>query len=996
MADLDSYLAYKRETKYLVFWLLHTSNSIITTKAPREPNLEPNTTGQVTVATLVPLAELISRYTKSTPTIVLRVFRTVISARKATCVHYARLAAQNPDDLSLARGNASHRHFNDALEAAYIALGGEDQLTAALSEEHSDYDVEELERMVFSNSFSALSVEGSDEDSGAEPVSVTNIAPIRKQQRKPGKGRRGRRGSRIKGGRHDPSQRKALEGISVDGFGIISDDDSHISIEYVMAVSCLAEEWCHLRSWLNMVWFRAAHGKLNNAVAGVITKVAFSIQKQTELAIFVDFQGRDSYKSVLEALNSGRNSLSLDKSHFLNTSDRQDLKEQCLAHTYRYLIDFIADYQKTRTGKPTKPMLREIGSWSPNACLSDFTRPQRLKWRRAYTINWLYDLVNTYAYPAIKTQGSAADCKLEDIDWSANGPWNPTTSNQRRLYGLNEFAAAVTTLAMQKEGKDVSTRIPSSLVFQLQIIVDSFTVSYGWMNLDLKDAQAQYSLQPPRTGMSNIFNFIFGEARPPGCGCGNKSVSGTQDGAHDLHNIVAQEYPSRFAQTKAAKLLYRTIVDMDNFLGKFWPEDNQNATMAGIHASRFSNVVEPGLCALWEYSPALCGTGLAEAIDYLHNASILMLNKAIEVVCLMHIYNKVRQTGHLAQPIDIFEILQVTFPGVYRDVGGVPPTKGPFGASMWQQMVQTEKRGCKRPQPFLPNTFDVDKVLVPQPGGYFDNSTLLYALRSVEWDPCRVADHDLALYSSLRRYRRVDRWSRTKAAENLGEKESRAARERVAAVTEEEIRAISSLKSTFAARSWLDLPPYKTGPEDNENRDEQDSLMRSFEQGCLAHKWRPELDNSKAPGRDRRTRHETMLARIECDIYNEICGGAPILGLNLPRITVVLMKLFGTIEDALSAARNKTWAAARLKYVSSDCDVCGKKQRMALAKCILNATDDEECLKIVAKVFERPELEDLADASFWNFDLDMTEFYGMHLCGCMRKSFLSGFVYFAP
>ncbi|KAH8837073.1 hypothetical protein MCOR07_004533 [Pyricularia oryzae] len=955
MADLDSYLAYKRETKYLVFWLLHTSNSIITAKAPREPNLEPNTTGQVTVATLVSLANLISRYTKETPVIVLRVFRTVISARKATCVQYERLAAQNPDDLSLARGNASHRHFNEALEAAYIALGGGDRLLATASEEYTDYDVQELERMVFSNSFSALSVEGSDEDSAAESlVTANNIIPIRRQQRKPGKGRRARRGGRTKSGRHDVSQRKALEGISVDGFGIISEDDSHISIEYIMAVSCLAEEWCHLRSWLNMVWFRASHGTLNNAVAGAITKVAFSIQKQTELAIFVDFHGRDSYKSVLEALNRGRHGLSLTKGHFLNTSDRQDLKEQCLAHTCKYLIDFIADYQKTRTGKPTKPMLREIGSWSPDACLSDFTRPQRLKWRRAYTINWLYDLVNTYAYPAMKAQRSATDTRLEDIDWSANGPWNPTTSNQRRLYGLNEFAAAVTGLAMRREGTDVSSRIPSSLVFQLQIIVDSFTVSYGWMNLDLKDTQAQYSLHPPRT-----------------------------------------EHPSRFSQTKPLKVLYQTTVDMNNFLGKFWPNDNHDATMAGIHSSRFSNVVEKGLCALWEYSPALCGTGLAEALDYSHNASLLMLNKAIEVVCLMHIYNKVRRTGHLTRPIDVFEVLQVTFPGVYRDVGGAPPTKGPFGASMWQQMLQTEKRGCKRAQPYPSNTFDVDKILVTQPDGYFDNSTLLYALRSVEWDPCRVADHDLPLYSSLRRYRRVDRWSRTKAAENLGEKESLAARERVAAVTEEEIHAISSLKSTFGARSWLDLPPYKTGPADTKNRDEQDNLTRSFEQGCLAHKWKPELDNSKAPGRDRRTRHETMLARIECDIYNEICGGAPILGLNLPRITVALMKLFGTMDDALSVATNKTWAAARMKHVSSDCDVCLEKQRLALAKYILDATDDDECLKIVAKVFERPELEDLADAGFWNFDLDMTKFYGMHLCGCMRKSSLYGFVYFA-
>jgi hypothetical protein len=34
----------------------------------------------------------------------------------------------------------------------------------------------------------------------------------------------------------------------------------------------------------------------------------------------------------------------------------------------------------------------------------------------------------------------------DDVNWSPNGPWH----HHRRLYGLNEFAGDITTLAMQK------------------------------------------------------------------------------------------------------------------------------------------------------------------------------------------------------------------------------------------------------------------------------------------------------------------------------------------------------------------------------------------------------------------------------------------------------------------------------------------------------------------------------------------------------------------
>lgn len=69
------------------------------------------------------------------------------------------------------------------------------------------------------------------------------------------------------------------------------------------------------------------------------------------------------------------------------------------------------------------------------------------------------------------------------VDWSIHGHWNVHV----RLFGLNELAGFVTSLAMQPAGTDVRHRILPNHVLQLQCIVDSLTVSRGWSMSVLKD-----------------------------------------------------------------------------------------------------------------------------------------------------------------------------------------------------------------------------------------------------------------------------------------------------------------------------------------------------------------------------------------------------------------------------------------------------------------------------------------------------------------------------
>lgn len=155
-----------------------------------------------------------------------------------------------------------------------------------------------------------------------------------------------------------------------------------------------------------------------------------------------------------------------------------DVREQFLIYAFEDLRDFVTDFQKTHSGKPTKRMLAEIANWDPNFNLRNASEKERIKWRRSYTINWLYDLVNVFS--AIVVQRNTMKGENHDlsrVDWSVQGPWNV----HRRLFGLNEFAGTVTSLAMQKPGTDISKKILPHHVFQLQCIVDSMTASHGWL-----------------------------------------------------------------------------------------------------------------------------------------------------------------------------------------------------------------------------------------------------------------------------------------------------------------------------------------------------------------------------------------------------------------------------------------------------------------------------------------------------------------------------------
>lgn len=486
------YVSYKRDTRLLLRWIIKTSNDIIKTlkDSRRSVALEINVTGQVTVSDLVPMSALIAKHRPSIPPKTYHLFQSVIKLRSISYSQYQQLAAASSSE-ELERKNSTHKFFIDTLTSAFEVLGGEKWLSEEREKRaNKDGEVQsDTNTFAFTNKFSVLDLESDPESGDALDTDgdgfTTQSTPSQKKQKsaKGGKGRKGRKVKRY----HRSSQPggRGLDDIALESYRIIEDDDM---AEYAMAALALTRDMIQLRLSLQDTWRKVAYKNLNSAVAATVSNIAVAMIKQSEATIFIDFPGYESYEMIKQIIT--QSDVEKEKSGFQYaipttgvsgsskaTETLLDIKELFLIHTYHDLVDFITDYQKTRSGKPTKRMLAQIDNWDPNLDLQKATKEERIKWRRSYTINWLYDLVNITACVAIHDKNTKnEEYVFEQMDWSDQGP----LKSYRRMFGLNNFAAKVTTLAMQKLGTDFRHKISPHLVFHLQCIMDAWTVSRGW------------------------------------------------------------------------------------------------------------------------------------------------------------------------------------------------------------------------------------------------------------------------------------------------------------------------------------------------------------------------------------------------------------------------------------------------------------------------------------------------------------------------------------
>jgi hypothetical protein len=118
--------------------MIDTSNSIIKSSSSKPilessssaPTLNPtpasvNMTGEIPVSAFVPLSNLIAKHINPIPSIIYRLFQSVIDARTATHALFQQIVATKPDP-EVEKSNASHRRFIDALTEAFKTLGGKE------------------------------------------------------------------------------------------------------------------------------------------------------------------------------------------------------------------------------------------------------------------------------------------------------------------------------------------------------------------------------------------------------------------------------------------------------------------------------------------------------------------------------------------------------------------------------------------------------------------------------------------------------------------------------------------------------------------------------------------------------------------------------------------------------------------------------------------------------------------------------------------------------
>ncbi|GAB1741341.1 hypothetical protein NU219Hw_g6578t1 [Hortaea werneckii] len=410
------YLTYKKDTSRLLYWVINTSNGIIEAGKCTEDD-EPrqvNATGRSTVAEILAMARLIAKHLNPIPSAIFKLFKAVIKARSITASAFERIASEKPDP-EIERANATHKHFIDALTEAFIALGGKSvDSDEAVSVEAED-EVKDEDVMSLQNQFSALSlgmVEDDDDDDDDEDSSHAHIAPAKQQSRprkkKPTKGKKGKRGKKPKPkSTSGPAAAPPLSDLPIESYRIIEDQDGLVS-DYLMAVYAVVQEWMELRSYTQDLWHEVAYEGLNGAVAASLTNTAVAMVKQTCIAVFAEFPGHESYETIMQTITRGdieraQQQFSLDLYRMMDSGRPEkvrhtylDAEESFWVHTYNDLLAFIADFQKNR-GTPTKAMQAQLNQWDLTLDLQRATNDERIQWRRLYTINWLYDLVNVFS-----------------------------------------------------------------------------------------------------------------------------------------------------------------------------------------------------------------------------------------------------------------------------------------------------------------------------------------------------------------------------------------------------------------------------------------------------------------------------------------------------------------------------------------------------------------------------------------------------------------------
>ncbi|KAI7101615.1 hypothetical protein KC340_g14431 [Hortaea werneckii] len=870
------------------------------------------------------MARLIARHLDPIPSAIFKLFKAVIKARSITASAFERIVSEKPDP-EIERANATHKHFIDALTQAFHALGGRswDSGRALFPESEDEVEDEDEDVATLQNQFSSLSLGKAEEgdvdgDDGYEDDDAlhAHIPPAKQQSRprkkKCAKGKKGKRSQKPTAkATSGPAAAPPLSDLPIESYRIIEDQDGLVS-DYLMAVYAVVQEWMELRSYTQDLWHKVAYEGLNSAVAATLTNNAVAMVKQTCIAVFAEFPGHESYETITQTITRGdieraQQQFSLDLYRMMDSGRPEkvrhtylDAKESFWVHTYNDLLAFIADFQKNR-GKPTKAMQAQLNQWDPNRDLQRATNDERIQWRRLYTINWLYDLVNVFSSSGVQRNTMKGERHvLENVDWSPSGPWN----HHRRLFGLNEFAGDITSFAMQKPIADIKGKIFPHHA-------------------------------PPRHFFPRRDVDFFLDREAKRFGPDNNQGPGVLQSIEILEEMLEKDATEQRGSSKhvLARTLFGEIkFDFVNWLG----ESKYMYGLNTIAPSRFSKYNANGL---WEYSPLLCGAGLVEGIILIQRLSMLMWDEMPEPTLLLHMQNMLVKKGLLDREIGLYDSLEQLLPGTFFQ-DKVPNES--FLETLNQRVSQGQGQSAflhrRRRAEAQKESSDVHRLLDLNFNRFFTVKSELMKHFDAGWVPHRIPDREVKI-PSLLYAARLEQTERivdpATGDEKLKDTElvqrSRAEGHpekfllRMSSVSldasepaREEIEAInmsSSLKDDIPAPGPPPPDPYAL--QDKTRR-------RSNPQGSV------------------------LLEHLRADIFSDVCGQHPLSALNLIWITVHMLVLFSTIEDKFRTAQDPLWKDIYERRSTLPRDQ--KRVRLVVAAM---ASEEPRALKTLTDAFEK-------------------------------------------
>ncbi|TKX26247.1 hypothetical protein C1H76_1600 [Elsinoe australis] len=944
MSTSNAYLDYKRDTQQLVRWLVMQSNAIIQASPTGTAIMAINTTGQLRISDFVPVSKLISQNTAIVPPNVYQLFRGVIRARVA---HHNMFSGMTAQDAAAKTSNDSHAHFINVLQEAFECLGGTDWLAKSAQRRarpqprSHTYHHRQLANMTVNNVFSTLDlVEGQERSSDKVYVherrdSVATESSTSKPARK---SKKGKLVNTNKSGPSKPLADEQPPGIPLDSYRIL-DDSGESSSDYGMAVFSLFTEWAMLRTSIHRNWLGVANSGINAACAAATSNLVIAMMTRIESAIGIDFPGQDCFEKVLNAhmLMQTKKLETQGMSYnmpgmFPGSTDwdgpdfvRMHLEEASSLHAYRDLVEFIRDYQQNQNGKPTKRLTTELNTWEVDGILPIYSNDWCINWRRLYTINWLYDLVNNFV----------AD------------PGLVTSASDRTLYavpGVDAFARDITTFVLQKPGIG-SPKILPRHVFQLQLIVDSFMVSRGWTFHHRLDCS--YGCQWPLPSSSprrdlDLFLYSNGNGDKEkflNSGLTEKERVGILAALDQLEftlNLRTKAYGATTGQDYLRQVAKSLREDFANRLGRSVFVRGTNTRFT----SRFSKTNSNGL---WDYSPYLCGNGLLEGLEISSRLGLQLLNAFPEPLMLIHLHNKLvqeRRCDWIVRPM--FKVLTQIFPSSFWSEDAEPTAN--FEHALLVQMRNnsvsyTNNPGQRFPEPHE----DVRSKLSSQSNRVFAAKSLLTSYHEAEWSSDRIPDASIHPQTWLGRLRAY---------------EAESSHSDAADVEDNVIEA--DLGNRFIREFGTAVGQFRGSPEHvlaqmegNKHRDDLPFHMQySFD-------YEPEDPTRLTAKKHCSVDNYLFLAALSWDLHGDICGDViPYSGINYTMMLCRMLQLGNEIERRLAIVKPDLLPAAAQLSRSRRADA-----KTTLTKLLLS-TDDETCSVAVQEAFECF-LMDLPSNCYW-------------------------------